>query len=75
VDRNAAIAIAVIGLGLLLFFAFSRKSTPTETTVIKARPQGSLPREYTNEETWSIEWDKESGLPTKVVIHRNAREF
>jgi len=74
VDRNTAIAIAVIGLGLLLFFALGRRSTPVETAVIKARPQGSLPREYVNEETWDITYS-EDGLPIKVVIHRNAREF
>jgi hypothetical protein len=29
----------------------------------------------TNQEPLSIEWDKESGLPTKVVIHRNASDL
>lgn len=30
------------------------------------------PGTYNNEETWDIEWDKETGLPTKITVHRHA---
>lgn len=27
---------------------------------------------YNNEETWDIEWNEETGLPTRITVHRHA---
>ena len=65
--------IGALGLGALALVVHSRQSAaalvPNDYTPAPAErlPAGS----YKNAEEWEITWSPE-GLPTKVVIHRNA---
>jgi len=77
---NKSIGIAIlIGLGLLLFFITKKApmlasaSGCTTCQPLKLMPAGSLARQYTNKEVWSISWNSD-GLPEKVEIERHATE-
>lgn len=78
---NKGIGIAIlIGLGLLLFFITKKGlSAPalasgcTTCQPLRLMPTGSLAKQYTNKEVWSISWNSD-GLPEKVEIERHATE-
>jgi hypothetical protein len=80
-DNKSVGILLLIGLGLFGFLLLSsKKSTQVSANCyqcgepLRLMPAGSLSRQYTNEEVWDIDWS-EDGLPKKVTIHRNAREF
>jgi len=58
-DNTGLILIAAVGIAALLFISLR---TP--------HAQGTL-ASYKNAETWDIDWNAD-GLPTSVVIHRDA---
>ena len=77
---NKGIGIAIlVGLGLLLLFITKKApmlalaSGCTTCQPLKLMPAGSLARQYTNKEVWSISWNSD-GLPEKVEIERHATE-
>ncbi len=75
-DNKAIIIFGLLGLGLL--FMLTRKTSgiasyPEESIALPFKPTNrvSSAHQYTNEESWDIEWS-EDGLPKRVTIHRNA---
>ena len=48
--------IGILAIGLALWFIFKNKQTVGR---------------YLNEESWDVQYNSD-GLPTKIVIHRNA---
>ena len=76
-DNKAILIFGLLGLGLL--FMLTQKpsgivSYPAEGSValpFKPNAQSINTQQYTNEETWDIDWS-EDGLPKRVTIHRNA---
>jgi len=73
-DEKAILIFGLLGLGLL--FMLTRKpsgiaSYPEESVALPFKPTNRVARQYTNEETWDIDWS-EDGLPKRVTIHRNA---
>jgi len=80
---NKGIGIAIlVGLGLLGLWFFMRKAGPLLPSSVpsgngyvgqplRLMPAGSSAKQYNNEERWEITYSPD-GLPTQVVIHRNA---
>ena len=52
--------LLLAGAALLIYFLFKKKAAPIAS--------------YLNKEEWDITYDKDSGLPTKIVISRDARQ-
>lgn len=63
--------LGVIGVGALALALDSRNSPASALVPAAHGPQRNPAGAYTNAEEWEITWSPE-GLPTKVVIHRNA---
>lgn len=78
-SEKAVIIFGLLGIGLLFLLTRSSSRYSEEAdyleentaTPLRLRPISKRAHHYTNEETWDIEWS-DDGLPTKVVIHRNA---
>ena len=68
-DETSKLALGILAIagiiGAIVYFATRQRNV--------VAPESS-PRQYVNEETWDIDWS-EDGLPKKVTIHRNAREY
>lgn len=62
--------LAVAGICGLIYFVTRPSHSSSE---VKALPPGREIRQYSNTETWDIDWD-EDGLPKRVVITRKATE-
>ena len=61
ISKGTQQLILLIGIGVIIYFL-----------VLKSKQAAAVPTEvYKNSETWEIEWSKD-GLPTKVIIHREA---
>jgi len=72
-DKQVAIGIAfVIGfLGFLWFITRRKQPVSGVSQRLELRPVGS--RQYSNKEAWDVTYN-DDGLPTKIVIHREAME-
>ena len=77
---GSKLAFALLALGGIFGFIYfiSRPSIaaqPTSGQRVSVRPvgQAKAARQYVNKEEWSISYD-DDGLPTKVVISREATE-
>lgn len=55
--------ILILGLLILAFWLINRNKTATPTQAIAGT--------YKNEEAWDVQYNSD-GLPTKIVVHRNA---
>lgn len=65
IDGKTILVIGLIVLGLL----YLRSLSQSTGQALSARAPGR----YTNTETWDITWDHREALPTRIVIHRDAR--
>lgn len=66
-----AMVASLVGLGILGFLFFKLMKKKSNSQPLVRRPAILAAGNYVNAEEWDITWNKE-GLPTKVVIHRNA---
>lgn len=66
------VALAIVAVGSIFGFIYFI-SRPKQSSEVRALPPGRETRQYTNTETWDIEWDKD-GLPKTVTITRKAIE-
>lgn len=75
-DNKAVIIVfGLLGLGLL-FMLTRRESGYSEESIalpFKPAPRDIGAHHYTNKEKWSIKWN-EDGLPSEVIIERDARQ-
>jgi len=58
-DKTLLIIGAVLVIGLILWFVIKRRQTPVA--------------QYQNEESWEVSYNSD-GMPTKIVIHRDATQ-
>jgi len=67
------VVLAILAVGGIcgLIYLITRPSH--STSEVKALSPGREVRQYSNTETWEIDWDKD-GLPKKVTITRKATE-
>ena len=89
-NNKVGIAILVgLGILGLLFFMTRKAGVPVPTPAppspnggyvgpggirpLRLMPAGSAAKQYTNKEEWAIDWN-EDGLPTRLVINRNATQ-
>ena len=83
-DRRTIGILFLVGLGLAGFWFLIRKtgsllpsSEPSGNGYVGAplrlMPAGSVAKQYTNKEVWSISWNSD-GLPEKVEIERHATQ-
>ncbi len=78
-DDKAIIIFGLLGLGLLFMLARGSSNRVSndysgESIALPFKPTNRVSRgahQYTNKEKWSIKWN-EDGLPSEVIIERNA---
>ena len=78
-DKNLGL-IVLVGLGILGFLFLTSHRGEAMASIpgspipqrLKLRPKGTQ-RQYSNEERWSITYSPD-GLPTEIIVHRNAKE-